>query len=232
MVLHMLRKKLGDSNFFQALKDYLSDPNHAFDYAKTEDFITIIETSTGEDLTEFFSDWLYNQGYPSYTVNWSQPSSTEISMELSQSQSHPSVSFFEAPVPIRLIGTLGEELDLVLDHTTNMQQFTETVGFDVQDVIINPEFDIISANNQVLSVTSFELESELKVYPNPSSFSINIQKPATLAVESIRIYNTVGQLLYRSEWTEKIDVSSFSEGLFFIQFQTNKGTTNKSLLKN
>ena len=112
-----------------------------------------------------------------------------------------------------------------------MQQFTETVGFDVQDVIINPEFDIISTNNQALSVTSFELEGELKVYPNPSSFTINIEKPAILEVESIRIYNTVGQLLYRSEWTEKIDVSSFSDGLLFIQFQTNKGTINKSLLK-
>ena len=54
MVLHMLRKKLGDTNFFQALQDYLSTPEHAYDYAKTEDFISIVETSSGEDLTEFF----------------------------------------------------------------------------------------------------------------------------------------------------------------------------------
>ncbi|WP_456441122.1 M1 family aminopeptidase [Psychroserpens sp.] len=232
MVLHMLRKKLGDTNFFQALQDYLSTPEHAYDYAKTEDFISIVETSTGEDLAEFFSDWLYNQGYPSYTVNWSQPSTSEITIELSQTQSHPSVSFFEAPVPIRLIGTLGEELDLVLDHTSNMQQFSETVGFEVQDVIFNPEADIISANNQVLSIDAFEIESELKVFPNPSSAIINIQKPATLEVDSITIYNAIGQLLYSSEWTEKIDVSPFSGGLLFMQFQTNKGVINKSLLKN
>jgi len=232
MVLHMLRKKLGDTNFFQALQDYLSDPEHAYSYAKTEDFISIVETSSGEDLTEFFSDWLYNQGYPSYTVNWNQPSASEISIQLSQTQSHSSVSFFEAPVPIRLIGTLGEELNLVLDHTSNMQQFSETVGFEVQEVIFNPEFDIISINNLVLSIDSFEIESELKVFPNPSSVSINIQKPETLEVESITIYNAIGQLLYRSEWTEKIDVSPFSEGLLFIQFQTNKGIFNKSLLKN
>ena len=232
MVLHMLRKKLGDTNFFQALQDYLSTPEHAYDYAKTEDFISIVETSSGEDLTEFFSDWLYNQGYPSYTVNWSQPSASEISIELSQTQSHPSVSFFEAPVPIRLIGTLGEELDIVLDHTSNTEQFSETVGFQVQDVIFNPEADIISANNQVLSIDAFEIESELKVFPNPSSAIINIQKPATLEVDSITIYNAIGQLLYSSEWTEKIDVSPFSGGLLFIQFETNKGVINKRLLKN
>jgi len=232
MVLHMLRKKLGDTNFFQSLQDYLSAPEHAYGYAKTEDFITIVETSTGEDLTEFFSDWLYNQGYPSYTVNWNQSSASEVEIELLQTQSHPSVSFFEAPVPIRLIGTLGEELNLVLDHTSNTQQFTESVGFEIQEVIFNPEFDIISANNQVvLNVDAFETESELKIFPNPSSVSLHIQKPEALNVDSIRIYNSLGQLVLRSEWTEKIDVSSFSEGLFFVQFETNKGVINKSLLK-
>lgn len=233
MVLHMLRKKLGDTDFFQALQVYLSTPEHAYDYAKTEDFISIVETSSGEDLTEFFNDWLYNQGYPSYTLTWHQPSAAEIAIQLSQAQSHPSVSFFEAPVPVRLIGTLGEQLDLVLDHTSNAQQFTETVGFVVQDVIFNPEFDIISRDNQVvLSVDNFQIESSLKVFPNPSSATINIQKPERLDVNAISIYNALGQELYRSEWMDKIDISSFSNGLLFIQFQTNKGAINKTLLKN
>ena len=232
MVLHMLRKKLGDATFFQALQDYLSTPEHAYDYAKTEDFISIVENSSGEDLTEFFNDWLYNQGYPSYTLNWNQSTINDITIQLSQTQSHPSVSFFEAPVPIRLIGTLGEELDLVLNHTTNMQQFTEAVGFEVQQVIFNPEFDLVSANNQVLSVANFEIEKELKIFPNPSSAGITIQKPETLQVNSIAIYNAIGQLLYRSEWTQNIEVSSFSSGLLFIQFETNNGIINKSLLKN
>jgi len=232
MVLHMLRKKLGDNTFYQALQDYLSAPEHSYGYAKSEEFIAIVEASSGEDLTEFFNDWLYNQGYPSYTLNWNQPSASEIDIELSQTQSHPSVSFFEAPVPIRLIGTLGEEMDLVLDHTSNSQQFTETVGFEIQDVIFNPEFDIISANNQVLGVADFQIESELKVFPNPSSATIYIQKPLALEVNSIAIYNALGQLLYRSEWVENIDVSEFSDGLHFMQFETNKGTINKSLLKN
>ena len=39
MVLHMLRKKLGDDVFFQSLRNYLVDPDHAYGYAKTENFI-------------------------------------------------------------------------------------------------------------------------------------------------------------------------------------------------
>jgi len=49
MVLHMLRKKLGDADFFQGLKNYLADANHAYGYAKTEDFIAIMETTSGQD---------------------------------------------------------------------------------------------------------------------------------------------------------------------------------------
>ena len=123
MVLHMLRKKLGDASFYQALRDYLSSPDLAYDYASTQEFIDIIETSSGEDLTEFFNDWLYNEGYPSYTVTWNQPSANQVSLTIGQTQSDASVSFFEAPVPLRLIGTLGEELDIVLDHTSNQQNF-------------------------------------------------------------------------------------------------------------
>nr|WP_321232894.1 M1 family aminopeptidase [uncultured Psychroserpens sp.] len=231
MVLHMLRKKLGDNNFFQALQDYLATPSHAYDYAKTEEFITIVETSTGEDLTEFFSDWLYNQGYPSYTLTWSQPIATEVSITLDQSQSDASVSFFEAPVPIRLIGTLGEELDLVLDHTTNQETFTETVSFEIQDIIFDPESDLISANNDVLSTEEFEIGSELFVFPNPTSNVLYIEKPERLAISEINVYNTLGQLISTSNWQQTLTTSSWSSGLFFIQFQTNEGVITKSVLK-
>lgn len=38
MVLHMLRKKLGDADFYQATQDYLDDPALAYGYAKTPNF--------------------------------------------------------------------------------------------------------------------------------------------------------------------------------------------------
>src|SRR5690606_25713315 len=43
MVLHMLRKQLGDTDFFEGLKTYLNHPNHAYGYAKSEDFVAIME---------------------------------------------------------------------------------------------------------------------------------------------------------------------------------------------
>ena len=232
MVLHMLRKKLGDATFFQALQDYLSTETLAYDYAKTEDFINIVETSSGEDLTEFFSDWLFNEGYPSYTVEWNQPSSNQVSITLNQTQSDPSVSFFEAPVRLRLISTIGQEMDIVLDHTQNQQNFIEPVGFEINNIVFDPEADLISANNNVLlSTDDVELNNQLIVYPNPTSEILNIEKPDALDISEIKVYNTLGQLISQLPFNSAIDTSSFSSGLLFIQFQTNDGVITKSVLK-
>ena len=232
MVLHMLRKKLGDTNFFQGLKNYLSDANHAYAYAKTEDFIVIMETTSGLDLTEFFSDWLYNQGYPSYTVQWHQ-SGNQLVTTVSQTQSDPSVSFFEVPIPIKVNGTLGEESYLTLDNITNGQMFSNTVNFNISSLEFDPEKDIISKNNSiVLGIQEDELSKSLQIFPNPASSSITIQKSGSLEVNEIRIFNATGQLLFKNKWEPIINLSRFSTGMLFVQFQTNKGIINKSVLKN
>jgi len=233
MVLHMLRKKVGDANFFQGLKDYLSDTDHAYAYAKTQDFIPIMEAASGQSLTEFFSDWLYNQGYPSYTIEWNQISPTEVKTTISQTQSDASVSYFEAPVPLRFLGTMGEVLDVTLNNTTNTEEFFNTVNFTVANVVFDPESDLISKSNTVqLGLYEPPIDLEFRIYPNPASQSFTIQKPESLIVSEIRIFNALGQLLHQTSWLSNIDVSTIASGLLFVQFQTNEGTINKSLLKN
>ncbi|MFG6685471.1 M1 family aminopeptidase [Mariniflexile sp. HNIBRBA6329] len=233
MVLHMLRKKLGDVNFFQGVKNYLSNPNHAYAYAKTPDFISIMETASGENLTEFFNDWLYNQGYPSYTVQWNQPNSNQVSINISQTQSDASVNFFEAPVTLRLTGTLGETLDVTLNNTVNNQTFLSAVNFTVASIQFDPESDLISKNNNVsLGINHTDFQSEFVIHPNPSTNAFYVVKPENVEVNEVRIFNTLGQLLNKTNWSPIINVSPFASGLLFVQFHTNTGIINKTVLKN
>jgi len=232
MVLHMLRKKLGDSDFFQGLQNYLSDPNHAYGYAKTEDFIAIMEATSGMDLSEFFDDWLYYQGYPSYTIEWYQVGD-QLHTTVSQTQSDPSVSFFEAQLPIRVHGMMGEVKDIVLNNITNGEIFSNTVNFTISSIEFDPESDIISKNNSiVLGIQEYQWYNSIKMFPNPSSGLIKIQKPDNLAVNEVKIYNVMGQLLQVTHYEPIMDLSKFSSGLFIIQFQTKQGVINKSVLKN
>ena len=232
MVLHMLRKKIGDVDFYQGVRDYLVHPDLSYGYAKTEDFIPIVEAASGADLTEFFDDWLYNQGHPSYNLEWETMSPAQIRIVLSQTQSHPSVSFFEAGVPVRLVGIGGETQDVVLDHTTSGQEFFVDVTFDIADILIDPEFDLISRDNQVsLGVTEINHNPGLKIFPNPTTSEITISKPEGLTITSIRIFSVSGKLIDELPFSSKVDVERLSSGLYFLNLETDNGPVVKSLVK-
>jgi hypothetical protein len=70
------------------------------------------------------------------------------------------------------------------------------------------------------------------LFPNPASQSFSIQKLESMQINEVLIYNALGQLLSQQPFALTMDVSSFSAGILFVQFQTNTGMITKSLLKN
>ncbi len=231
MVLHMLRKKLGDAVFFQGMKNYLTDPNLAYDYALTPDFISKMESASGMDLTEFFDDWIYNQGHPSYSLKWFQPQSDQLKITLNQTQSHSSVSFFEAPLPIKVLGTNNEELDLILDNSYNGEEFLENVSFTVASIQIDPDFQIISSNNSsVLNIDDDFANNSFTIYPNPTAGELVIENPNDQKIKNIMIYNTLGQLVLQQQ-SDSINVSEFTSGVYYIKIQTAHFTIHQSFFK-
>ncbi len=232
MVLHMLRKKLGNTLFFQGMKDYLANTRLAYNYAKTPDFISNMEAASGQNLTEFFNDWIYNQGYPSYSIKWHQSQTDQLNITVNQTQSHSSVSYFEALVPIRVHGSGGEVLELVLDNTFDGEEFLETINFQVIQVDIDPDTHLISKfNNVALGSGNEILETEFSIYPNPTSTTLFIDSPANFLIENISVFNILGQFESVISNEEKIEVSQLIPGFYFIRIQTNQGRINKLFLK-
>lgn len=62
VVVHALRRVLGDDTFFALLQRWLAD--NAGTSQTTEAFMTLAEQESGRDLTEFFDDWLYATDLP------------------------------------------------------------------------------------------------------------------------------------------------------------------------
>ncbi|TXG39658.1 M1 family metallopeptidase [Seonamhaeicola maritimus] len=60
-VLHMLREKVGDEAFKEAVKNYLL--KHQFKNVKTDDFMGEVEKASGQDLSEFVKVWLNNKAF-------------------------------------------------------------------------------------------------------------------------------------------------------------------------
>ena len=62
MTLQALRVKIGDEPFFRLLRTWVAD--HRYGLADTDDFTTLAEKISGQDLTEFFNVWLFTPTKP------------------------------------------------------------------------------------------------------------------------------------------------------------------------
>jgi len=231
MVLEMLRFKMGDTAFFQALRNYLADPALAYGYAVTTNLQTHLEAVYGQSLTEFFNDWIYRQGYPSYTITAQNWGAGQAKFVVNQTQSDASVTYFEMPVPIRIHGANGEQADLVLNNTVNGEQFIMSVPFAITSVEFDPERHIIAKNNTVtLGHQDFTIDETIAVYPNPVSDIMHLQLPSNVTLEKATIYNDLGQQIMENTGAD-FSVSSLATGVHFVDIQTTAGTFHKKFIK-
>lgn len=225
-LLHMLRWKLGDEDFFKAIRNYLEAPGIAFGYAKTHDLIFHLEDQSGQDLTEFFDDWYYGEGYPTYQINWSQSSDLTLQIKLEQTTSHPSVEFYEMPVPIHLSGNEGDST-LVLNHDFSGQVFTIQVDFEVDELSFDPELWLL-AKSEINLVSDSEIFPVLvsNFYPNPVGDVLNIQINNPDWIDEIRVVDSKGRTERRvtnhSNGAFRIKVKDLANGVYFLKIESKK----------
>ncbi len=73
-VLHMLRAQVGDEAFWSGIRQYYAD--HTFGNVKSADLQAALEAASGQDLSTFFSQWVYRPGNPAVDVYWGQAGQT------------------------------------------------------------------------------------------------------------------------------------------------------------
>lgn len=234
-LLHMLRWKLGDNDFFQALRNYLNDPALAGGYARTTDLKAHLEAQSGQNLTEFFNDWFYGQGYPTYNVAWNQQGNT-LNLTIGQTQSDPSVSFFEMPVPIEFSGPNGDTT-IVFEHTSSGQSFTAQLPFTINKVRFDPDFWILSANDQVVGLRENALSAHIMVYPNPAGNELTIdgltEGNRLLQITLMEISGKILKQLPVSDFSPKqiVDLSGLNAGIYLLHIRTENGVYSQEFVK-
>lgn len=239
MVLHMLRWKLGDQAFFQGVRNYLNAPEHAYGFAKTPQFKAHLEAAGKQDLTEFFKDWYYGQGYPIYQVSVRQEGDQKVIIRLNQTTSHNSVSFFEMPVPIVLTGAGGKTYEVRLENTFNGQEFTVYPGFNVTQAQFDPKLWLVARTSGVTVGTTEVEKGGFELYPNPSSGSTrlvleeragNIRRVVVNSVNGALANAAQVQILNNRE--ASIDLGAVPAGMYFVRVETEKGVWVQNVVRN
>ena len=102
-VLHMLRRQVGDSAFFGALRAYYA--SYRDGTVLTDDLRQEMERASGQSLGWFFDQWLRRPGYPELDVTWSSdPSSQQVTLDIVQGSRFGAYRF---PLTVELRGANG-----------------------------------------------------------------------------------------------------------------------------
>lgn len=240
-VLNMLRRQIGDQAFFQGVRNYLNDPMLANGFARTPDLKAHFEATADTNLTEFFNDWVYGEGYPSYSITYKQDASNTLTLNILQYQSHESVECFEMKVPLLIKGnyyvndsTLRDtSIVFTFHNTSNNQAFIiENVNFNVNSLAIDPYKDILTANDTIVSINETAKNEGIQVFPNPAVQTIHFKSFENLQVESVCIFDATGMKMLESSGNNKsVFVGNLNPGMYFAQIKTRNSTRTLKFLK-
>lgn len=174
LVLEMLRKYLGEARFWAGVRRYLRD--HALGVATSDDLRQAFLEATGENLAWFWDQWVYQAGYPEFTVTASWDSTDAVvTLRVTQGQAdtlkpdstglrYTVPHAFRAPVVVRVGTSTGDVVGRAL--LTDREQL-----INVQGVTTAPTMVIFDDGNTLLKRLAFDqpttwLAAQLSHDPN------------------------------------------------------------------
>jgi hypothetical protein len=184
-------------------------------------------------LTEFVNDWFYGEGFPIYSAEYAPVEDGILKITLSQTSSHPSVDFFEMPVPVRIYNVeRTDSTDFRLINTSNNQEFLVNVGFKVTELKIDPDYWLVSKKSQIVSVPADPKLNEISIYPNPFTEIVSIVLPTGQQMVSGQLFSSNGQFIKQIAENETMfNWSNIPKGVYIIHVKTKLAVFEQKIVK-
>ncbi len=142
MVIHMLRKEIGDARFLEALRRFYRD--HRFRRAGFRELRSAFESVSGRDLAAFFKQWTERTGAPEIELAEATavPQGDAHQLHLTIRQSQPGPAFeLRLPVAVWPRGKKTPQLETLHLRTKN-ETFTLSLKEDPGAVLVDPYQDV------------------------------------------------------------------------------------------
>jgi len=136
-VLHMLRKEIGDSIFFEGLDTYYN--KFKYSNASSEDLKSVFEMVSKRNLDQFFEQWVYvGTGIIELEIDWNEKiiSENNIQLKITIEQKQKGYQNYHFPLDIELVdslGTISNYTPYIITDTTliyNLENRIEDVFID------------------------------------------------------------------------------------------------------
>jgi aminopeptidase N len=143
-VLHMLRREVGDQNFWKGIQDYYREYQNS--NANTDDFKASMEKASGKELDGFFNQWVYRGGHPVLTGSWSYDAkSKSVTINLAQAQKNQ-IFKFPLEVGIYLEGVAGPKIEKAEIEAANAKLTFPVVSKPVK-IELDPNVNLLFEGN-------------------------------------------------------------------------------------
>ncbi len=143
---------------------------------------------------------------------------------------------FPSPIPVVSGSMYTFEVNIVTENCsflyTNLEavlngNYLGGVGYNA-GLAHTSEILFQTLVNSTLSIDENGLEKITNIYPNPVQGFLYLQN--FKALKSIKIYNTLGQLILVTK-DEKIDFRKLSKGIYFLKIETSSKKMSKKIIK-
>ena len=131
MVLHMLRRLVGDEAFFRGIREFYSE--WRFRKAGTDDFRVAMTRASGQDLTAFFDAWIFRTVIPRLQVRHTVQGATAVVTIEQRAEVIP------VPVSITLEYTNGATEHLTIPVTEKTVTRTLPLAGTLRELIVDQE---------------------------------------------------------------------------------------------
>ncbi len=237
-IIHSLRFELdNDSLFFAGLRLYQELRGDST--AKGTDIKSVFENLSGLDLTDFFDQWYFGEGYPTISLQWNQANG-QTYVVVSETTSTPNVTpFFKTPLELKFNSSQGDTTVRVYVDQDG-QQFVFNWDNEISSISIDPNQWILNQvgsivqNPNLVSVPTLEVDAKLNVFPVPANDQLTIN--SAKAIKGIRLFDMTGRAIESyagNGTTTTIDIAGLSAGAYVIEvsFTGVAGTVKRLIVK-
>lgn len=245
IVLHMLRGVLGKDKFFTAMRNYINDPELAYNSVEVYDFQKHCEMVHGESLSYFFNEWIFGENYPKYKYSWSHSNSSGqniIKLRIEQNTNSKPL-FFTMPVRVKILFN-DSDTTLTVFNNQQVQEFDLKVNKIPVDLLFDPEKWILRDVEFLSPVAveqipfSFSLKQN---YPNPFNPATSIEYTLDQSGEvKLILYNSLGQKVAildegnKSPGNYKIELNSekynLNSGVYYYKLESDSRQITKKMI--
>jgi aminopeptidase N len=170
-IVHTLRFLVNnDSLFFAAMRHFLNE--YASSTAYGVDFRDDFSAQTGLDLSAYFDQWYFGEGFPTYSVEWEQ-NGNDAKVIIKHSASRPNITrTFTNPIELTFSRPSSTDTTIRFDITTNSDTFLIAgMGTINNAITIDPKNWIVNRNGTIAmiepSAVRTQKELAVELFPNP-----------------------------------------------------------------